>query len=470
MFRSTGLRFLAVGFLVLLMSIPLGLVSEVVQERSRYSDQTIRDISREWGGPQLISGPVLVVPVTEDVTRTERRLATDPATGQSRRDENGRLIYQLVEETETERRAPVFLYPETLDVSVDMTSQTRKRGVFDVPVYAAGAEVGFAFAAERIAEVLEEGEVPDWAGAEVRVHLTSNRGLRGEARLEAGGSEVPLDPIAGGQEGGTGVAARTGDPREVGAYRLSLGVNGAQSLGLAATGRLTRFELNSDWPDPSFAGTFLPDASTIDDAGFLASWTVPHLARSLPAVSREPLDGLARKGATMEVRFLTPNDFYQKAWRASRYGLLFVSMTFLTLLLIERGRATPIHAVQYLMVGVAQALFVLLMVSYAEQIGFGAAYALSAAATIGLITVYGMTGMQLGRRALTLGGVLVLVYGVLFLVLRSADYALLAGSTLAFLALGGTMFATRNEVWYGRGEGGGWRLPSWRRSRPLPEA
>ena len=172
----------------------------------------------------------------------------------------------------------------------------------------------------------------------------------------------------------------------------------------------------------------------------------------------------------MEVRFLTPNDFYQKAWRASRYGLLFVSMTFLTLLRIERGRATPIHAVQYLMVGVAQALFVLLMVSYAEQIGFGAAYALSAAATIGLITVYGMTGMQLGRRALTLGGVLVLVYGVLFLVLRSADYALLAGSTLAFLALGGTMFATRNEVWYGRGEGGGWRLPSWRRSRPLPEA
>ncbi len=466
MFRSKGLRFLAVAFLVLLMTIPLGLVSDVVQDRARYSEQTIRDISHEWGGPQLISGPVLVVPVTEDVTRTERRLATDPATGQSRRDENGRLIYELVDETETERRPSVFLYPEGLDVSVDMTSQTRKRGVFDVPVYAAEAELGFAFDPDRIDTVLEDGEEPQWADAEVRVFLTSNRGLRGEARLDAGDNTLSLDPIAGGKNS-TGISARTGDPREIGDYRLSLGVNGAQSLGLAATGRLTRFDLTSDWPDPSFSGTFLPDASTIDDAGFLASWTVPHLARSLPAVSRENLDGLARKGATMNVRFLTPNDFYQKAWRASRYGLLFVSLTFLTILLIERGRETPIHPVQYLMVGVAQAIFVLLMVSYAEQIGFGPAYALSAAATIGLITLYGVTGMKFGRRALALGGVLTLVYGVLYLVLRSTDYALLAGSTLAFLALAGTMLATRNEVWHG--DGGGWRLPRWRRANPEPQ-
>ena len=468
MFRSTGLRFLAVGFLVLLMSIPLGLVSEVVQERARYSEQTVRDISREWGGAQLISGPVLVVPVTEDVTRTERRMSTDPVTGQSRRDDNGRLIYELIEETETEARAPVYLYPEVLDVSVDMTSQTRKRGVFDVPVFAAEADIGFAFDTGRIEEVLAEGEEVDWTAAEVRVHLTSNRGLRGEARLEAGEVALPLDPIAGGQ-GGTGVAAATGDPRGIDDYRLTLGVNGAQSFGLVATGRLTRFDLTSDWPDPSFAGTFLPDASTIDEAGFLASWTVPHLARSLPAVSRENLDGMARKGATMEARFLTPNDFYQKAWRASRYGLLFVSLTFLTLLLIERGRATPIHAVQYLMVGVAQAIFALLMVSYAEQIGFGFAYALAAGATIGLITLYGMTGLKLGPSAWTLGGVLTLVYGVLFLVLRSTDYALLAGSTLAFLALGGTMFATRNEAWHG-GDGGGWRLPRLRRTPQQAEA
>ena len=80
MFRSTGWRFLAVGVLVLVMSIPLGLVSDVVQERARYSEQTVADISREWGGAQLISGPLLVSPVTEDVARERRRHAKDPNT------------------------------------------------------------------------------------------------------------------------------------------------------------------------------------------------------------------------------------------------------------------------------------------------------------------------------------------------------------------------------------------------------
>jgi inner membrane protein len=165
----------------------------------------------------------------------------------------------------------------------------------------------------------------------------------------------------------------------------------------------------------------------------------------------------------MAVRFLTPNDFYQKAWRASRYGLLFIGLTFLTILLLERGAARPAHPVQYLMVGLAQATFVLLMVAYAEQIGFGPAYAAASAATIGLIAVFGATGLSLGRKAVGLGGVLTLLYGVFFLILRSTDYALLAGSTLAFLALAGTMLLTRNETWEGPARRPGW---PWGKRRP----
>ena len=48
---------------------------------------------------------------------------------------------------------------------------------------------------------------------------------------------------------------------------------------------------------------------------------------------------------------------------------------------------------------------------------------------------------------------LVLVYAVLFLILHSADYALLAGASLTFSAIAVTMFATRNEDWYGMGAG-----------------
>ena len=104
---------------------------------------------------------------------------------------------------------------------------------------------------------------------------------------------------------------------------------------------------------------------------------------------------------------------------------------------------------QYILAGLAQTTFVLLMVSYAEHLGFAVAYALSSAAVIGLLTLFGVVALNLGRRALVLGAMLVVVYAVLYLILRSADYALLAGSTLAFLALALTMIVTRNEDWYG---------------------
>ena len=56
-----------------------------------------------------------------------------------------------------------------------------------------------------------------------------------------------------------------------------------------------------------------------------------------------------------------------------------------------------------------------------------------------------------------------MLYGVFFLILRSTDYALLAGSTLAFLALAGTMLLTRNETWEGPTGKLGW--PFARRGR-----
>ena len=116
MFQSAGFRFIAVGLLALLMFIPLNLVSSVINARANYSRQTVNDISSEWGGAQQISGPVLVIPVTEDVTYDRRREAVDALTGLTLQDENGKPIYERYEETITEKRAPVYLFAEALDI------------------------------------------------------------------------------------------------------------------------------------------------------------------------------------------------------------------------------------------------------------------------------------------------------------------------------------------------------------------
>ena len=450
MFRSTGFRFIAVGLLALLMFIPLNLVSSIINDRANYSRQTVTSISNEWGGAQQLSGPVLVIPVTEDVTYDRRREAVDAVTGLTLRDEDGKTIYEHFEETVTEDRPPVYLFPEDLDISLNTTSQTRARGIFEVPVYTAQSEISFTFDTSLASPALTGDEVLHWNDARLELGLTSNRALRGEAVLTASERTIQLEPLSSrNQSVSGGILAELGDPRTIETYRLALTLNGARHVAATATGRTTRLSITSDWPDPSFFGSFLPDARSVTDEGFEASWSVPHLARALPQVSREPLDSLARKSASMGVRFLTPNDFYQKAYRSARYGLLFIGLTFLTILLLDRNGATPTHPVQYLMVGLAQSVFVLLMAAYAEQIGFGAAYAVSAAATIGLLTIFGATALKLGKRATTLAGMLIVVYAVLYLILQSADYALLAGSTLAFVALAGTMWLTRNEDWHG---------------------
>lgn len=444
MIASTGRRFLIVGLLVVLMFVPLFFAAEIVQGRKSFSATTIETVGQEWGGAQVLSGPQLVIPVERTVTQFSTRVKVD-ALGTVILGDDAEPVSERFAEEVTERAPPVFLYPESYAVDLNTRAQIRQRGIFEVPVYQARSNFAFDFKPDSASAELDENEVLMWDKAVVQFYVSSNRALRGAAVLQSGDQVFTLEPF----ERGNGIKARVGDPRELGPFTLDLEFNGAQYLRVAPVGRDTSVQFSSDWPHPSFDGAFLPDGRTVDTDGFKAEWRIPHLARALPQVTRENPDFTARTEFAFGVTYLRPNDFYQKAYRAARYGILFIALTFLTILLVEKGRDKPVHPVQYLLVGLAQSLFVLLMVAYAELIGFAAAYVLSGGAVVVLLTAYGWLGLKLGRRTLVLGAVLVVVYAVLYLILRSADYALMAGSSLAFLALALTMFATRNEDWFG---------------------
>ncbi|MGR3491329.1 MAG: cell envelope integrity protein CreD, partial [Shimia sp.] len=409
--RSQGLRFIVVGVLALLMFIPLFFTGAIVDDRARYAEQTARDIAREWGGAQVLSGPQLVIPITETIREEVRENLIDAATGLPERDPNSGAVLYRVDIVEREaQRGALYLLPEVFDVTLSTTSDIRKRGIFEVPVYRADAGIDFSYDLSLVEARLSERQTAVWEDAEVVFALSSNRALRGPAELTADGEALKLDPWTG--EGERGIAAAVprieGDP----AFRLDLAFQGAESLQIAPVGRVTQVAMSSDWAHPSFNGAFLPDTSDITEVGFKAQWTIPHLARAVPEVSTGSL--LAAAGReSFGLRYFQPNDFYQKAFRAARYGILFIALTFLAVLLMEPKAARPVHPVQYILIGLAQSMFVVLMVAYAEQIGFGLAYALAAGAVAALITAYGWTGLKLGRRALVLGAVLVTLYALL---------------------------------------------------------
>ena len=104
---SQMLRLLLVGFLALLLQIPIALIAELVSERQERRQEAVAEVSSKWGNAQVIAGPALVVPYTW-------RWTEFPTGGQ--------------EITRTEVRNAIFL-PERLHTRGSIDSETRYRGI-----------------------------------------------------------------------------------------------------------------------------------------------------------------------------------------------------------------------------------------------------------------------------------------------------------------------------------------------------
>jgi inner membrane protein len=136
------------------------------------------------------------------------------------------------------------------------------------------------------------------------------------------------------------------------------------------------------------------------------------------------------------------------AKRSTKYGILFILLTFVSLWLFEIVARVRIHPIQYLLVGAGLCLFFLLEISFAEHIGFALAYLSSTLMVTSLIYFYCRFVLGGMRRSSILGTVVLLLYGYLYSLLMSQDYALLIGSLFLFLVLAAVMFITRRIDWY----------------------
>jgi inner membrane protein len=209
--------------------------------------------------------------------------------------------------------------------------------------------------------------------------------------------------------------------------------------------------MTSDWPSPSFSGAFLPAERSVSDRGFTAAWRIPHLARSVPQAWVLNDSGLERLQPHMfGVSFYQPVDFYDLVNRSVKYSVLFLAAAFMAVFLLEARSEKPVHWVQYLFTGLALTFFYVLLLSLAEHIGFGWSYLIASAATGGMLALYVSRALHSTKAGLAMAAVFTLLYGILFLILRLEDYALLAGAILGFAGLTVMMFATLRVDWGGR--------------------
>ena len=144
-------------------------------------------------------------------------------------------------------------------------------------------------------------------------------------------------------------------------------------------------------------------------------------------------------------------DSYRSTRRSLHYITLFLGLVFLTYFLFEVHTGKRVHPAQYALVGVAQTVFYLLLLSFAEHLGFDVSFLIAGASTIALLSVNAEWVFRSRTLALRALAVFTALYAFIYVLLRVEAYALLVGAIASFAAVAAAMYSTRNVDWYGSG-------------------
>jgi inner membrane protein len=423
--HSASLKAAILAAIALTLLVPLTLLSSLVAERVSQRDAALKSVARGWGDRQWLSGPIIAIPVTT--------------------------------EGEHPRTCDWYVLPDRLNLMVELKVEDERRrlGVYEVPVYVAHVHAWGEFDLKREIVRLTRGETA------LHVHLDQARLLlpvgdpRGLRTLAASAPALkdfepsdgfPLPVLAAPW----GSAAELSDSRQ--AFDLMYEVAGTQSLGFLPLARSVHVAARGNWPDPGFTDGFLPLERHIDSGGFTASWQVLNLNRSYGDrwfQNSTPAATVLASGFGVEL--VQPVDIYQRCTRSVKYGGLFIALSFLTLFLVETLLRRPLHPIQYGLMGLALSVFYLLLLALAEQLGFLAAYIVATAALCTLIGLYLAGALASAQAGAVAVGVFAATYALLYLLVASESYALLAGSLALFALLATVMLLTRKINWYAAG-------------------
>ncbi|MES1200844.1 MAG: cell envelope integrity protein CreD [Pseudomonadota bacterium] len=453
---SMGLKLLLVCLLVLVMGVPLLMVGGIVGDRQVRATQVTTELGDKAGGQQVVGGPMLLVPYTRTID------ANDDQGRPQRRVTHG--FYLL------------FARDGTANTTLVTRGVERRLGIYRAAGYRASTAFNANFdPAEAIARI-EPGAQLDWRNARIIMFVHDSRAIQDAAEVRFGdGSTAMLEPMSdlssvttssapssreyigatvatgGGLQAFAAPAPLANGPHPFTAEtRLTLG--GAQRFSIAAFAQNTTVTIRGDRRDTKAEGYFQTASPVaLTEQGFVATWRVPFVARGIEKAADLGAFNLGEAAnRDMAVSFVSADDIYQGVVRAVRYGIMFIGIVFLATLIFEAVSGKKAHPAQYVLVGLAQCVFYLLLLSMTELIGFTPSFLIAAIATVGLLGFYAgetFKSRDVGVRAL-IG--LALLYAAMYVLMTLEDFALLAGSVVAFVVIAATMIATRRIDWYGR--------------------
>lgn len=442
----------ALAGITLLLLIGLGLIEDVVRDRLRYRQQAAQSVAASLAGPQTLMGPLIHSACVES-------WETETGKGEDRR---------MVEQR---REFLLTAMPEQLQLRSGAAMEERARGLHKVNTYSLKTRMTTQWAplVSLQPQSTMKGSRMQCGAPILMLAVGDARGIR-TAQLLLGEQQLALKPGTFHPTYSRGLHAAL--PESVRGQAdglvitLDLELVGTERLSIVPLGSRTEVQLSSSWPHPSFAGRFLPSEREVREDGFTARWRLSSLATTAQQdiaqgqpICEAPdgaLDGhapppqAARECAdSFSVAFIDPVNPYSLSDRATKYGVLFIALTFVAVGLFELMSRLRVHPVQYLLVGSALCSFFLLLVSLSEHLPFGTSYALAATACVLLLGYYASHMLGSLRRGLPFGAGMALLYGLLYVLLQLEQTALVVGAVALFAVLAAVMVLTRRTDWYG---------------------
>lgn len=444
LFGTTGKVFILI-FLCLLLLIPLNMVEDLIRERAGLAQQAEQSIARGWGGEQLGLLPMLQLKYQREVLRKE--------------------------ETSTETQF-VYLSAQSATVEGRLSVEERAIGIHRLPVYNASLNFRGRFASEdfpqhgseadawrlvRAGVVLAPGDLtglreikdPQFAGQPLRFVPTSirldawNAAEQGDLAAASLGAhkeravllaELPLTQL---------------DPALGLNFDIAIELAGARSLKFIPNAGELSVVLSGAWPHPSFLGAVLPRERKVGVEGFAADWKVMNLSTGIPTVLCCDLgQSTAWNAQALGVSLVQPGGTYQQNERSGKYGFMVLALTLAALFLSELLLGVRLHPLHYLQVGLALAVFYLLLLALSEHFGFDWSYLVAAGTVVLLVAAYMAAVLRRWWRGALCGGLLASLYVFLYVIIGAEEMSLLLGAVGLTAILAAAMYLTRRIDWY----------------------
>lgn len=437
---SITARMLMIGFLTLVLLVPLSFIESLIKERSFRQQDVVSEINQKWGNEVLVYGPILKLPYkTYSETKTYN--------------EKTKTYFK---ETQTHTNY-AYIFPEKLDTKTTVQSKTLNRGNFESAVFSTNMDFSGNYIPTDLSEKGIKKEDIIWDKATVIIKTSNLKGIKSEMLLKLNSNTYSfqtnfndtdnnnhnyLDVLESGFLKEEDIT-KTGNTN----FSITMSFNGSQQIELIPIGKTTTMRMTSNWADPSFIGNYLPndETKTITKDGFQADWKVLHINR---AFSQQHLNKIPNLNSfAFGTKFMVMVDEYQKSERSAKYGFLVIGLTFLIFFLIQTMSKINIHPFQYLMIGIALTMFYTLLVSISEHSNFLKAYLIAGISVIALITLYSKSILKTFKFPLFIGLSLTALYTFIYVIIQLENYALLVGSIGLFIILATVMFVSRKIDW-----------------------